>query len=287
MVKKQLLKMYRLGHHLLTKYNFKFYPLNLLNHLLVKHLKSGLVIVDGRKMYLDEDDSMRLSTRGYYEPFITQQIKSLVKEGDIVLDIGAHIGYYTLILAKLVGEKGKVYAFEPDPTNFVLLRKNVEINGYKNVILEQKAVSDCPGKVKLYLGAERSTHHSIHKNKYSGGDYVLVESICLDDYLKEDQIHFAKIDIEGGEFGALRGMSLLLKRSKDMKIITEVIPIFLQKINVTPEQFVDFIQEHKFKVYILHEESQKIVPFSKGISLISHDSQKININLLCSKESLD
>ena len=91
---------------------------------------------------------MRLSTRGYYEPFITAFVKDMIKEGDIVIDIGAHIGYYTLLFSKLVGKTGKVFAFEAHPDNFTLLKQNVETNGYTNVVVENKAVSNYNGKIK-------------------------------------------------------------------------------------------------------------------------------------------
>lgn len=286
-VKKILLSLYRKGHHFCIKFNLKLYPLRVLNRFIIKKIRSDSILLEGHKIYLDRDDSMRLSTRGYYENFITKLIPKLVKKGDIVVDIGAHIGYYTLILAKSVGEEGKVYAFEPDPTNFALLKKNIETNGYKNVVLEQKAVSNSSGKVKLHLGKERSTHHSIHQNKYSSEDYVLVESISLDDYFKEISLNFAKIDIEGEEFGALRGMQSLLKRSNDLKIITEMVPIFLEQIKITPEQFVKFLQEQEFIVYTIHEESQTIVPCSTSMFLDQQESQKINFNLFCLKESLE
>ncbi|HLD72463.1 MAG TPA: FkbM family methyltransferase [Candidatus Nanoarchaeia archaeon] len=282
--REKILYLYQKGHHFCTKFNIRPSFLRQLNRFLVKKLSSDYIILEGDKIFLDPDDSMRLSTRGYYEPFITQLIKKIVKKGDIVVDIGAHIGYYTLILAKLVGEQGKVYAFEADPANFALLKRNVGINGYKNVIMEQKAVSNSSGKVKLYLGKERSTHHSIRKNKYSGEDYVSVETIRLDDYFKDISIHFAKIDIEGGEFEALSGMPLLLKRSKSFQIITEMVPIFLEQIKLTPEQFVQFIREQGFKVYFIAEENQEIIPFSASTLDWYNPDQKVNLNLFCSRK---
>ena len=102
-------------------------------------------------MFLDSNDSLRLSINGTYSEYETDVMKKIVKKGDVDLDLGANIGYYTLIFAKIVGKNGKVFAFEPDLTNFTLLKKNVEINGYKNVVLINKAVSDKTGKLKLFL----------------------------------------------------------------------------------------------------------------------------------------
>ena len=96
----------------------------------VSRLRSNVAVVHGHKMFLDPKDSLRLSIFGVYEPFETDLVQHEVGEGDVVLDIGANIGYYTLIFARIVGEGGKVFAFEPDPDNFALLKKNVEASGY-------------------------------------------------------------------------------------------------------------------------------------------------------------
>ncbi|CEG11098.1 Methyltransferase FkbM (fragment) [groundwater metagenome] len=131
---------------------------------LVSILRPNIVVdVKGNKMYIDpkRDPVIALYDIGGYENAETQLFESRIKEGDVVLDIGANIGYYTLIAAKLVGVNGKVYAFEPDPTNFSFLKKSVEINNYKNVICEQKAVSNENGKVKLFLHKFITGAHTI------------------------------------------------------------------------------------------------------------------------------
>ena len=113
-------------------------------------------------MFLDSVDSLRLSFNGVYEPCETEFVMNEIKKGDVVLDIGANIGYYTLIFARLVGEEGKVFAFEPDPENFALLKKNVEINGYHNVVLVQKAISNKTGKIRLFKFDDFKAGHRIH-----------------------------------------------------------------------------------------------------------------------------
>ena len=72
-----------------------------------------------------------------------------IRPGDVVVDLGANVGYYTILRGKLVGEIGRVYAFEPDPVGFEILRRNVRLNGLHNVVLEQKAVSSKPGLIHL------------------------------------------------------------------------------------------------------------------------------------------
>ena len=96
------------------------------------------VHIDGNKIFLDSKDTLHLSTKKIYEELGTEIVKKEVKEGDIVIDIGANIGYFTLLFAKLVGPAGKVYSFEPEPSNFSILKKNVKVNEYRNVILEKR-----------------------------------------------------------------------------------------------------------------------------------------------------
>ena len=90
---------------------------------------------------------------GVNEKYETELFKKMVQDGMVVVDIGANIGYYTLIAAKLVGNKGIVYAFEPEPSNYELLCQNIAINGYTNVVPIEKAVSKTSGKTKLYVNA--------------------------------------------------------------------------------------------------------------------------------------
>jgi len=125
------------------------------------YLKSNFVEIDGHKMYLDSEDSLRLSINEEYDEFETKLIKKLITNGNTVIDLGANIGYYTLIFARLVGTQGKVFAFEPELNNFELLKKNITINGYENVIIINKAASDKIGKQELYLFEDNKAGHSI------------------------------------------------------------------------------------------------------------------------------
>lgn len=157
-----LLSIYKYAVKILSGHRIgKFYHIRVAHNFIISHLKTTFAEVDGHKMFLDSKDSLNLSINGIYEPLQTELVKKEIKKGDVVLDIGANIGYYTLIFAKLVGEDGKVFVFEPAPTNFSFLKKNVEINSYKNVVLVQKAVSNKTGKLKLYLSEDNIGDHRI------------------------------------------------------------------------------------------------------------------------------
>lgn len=239
----------------------KFYPLKQFYHLLTRYLKPKIAVVMGHRMVLDWRDTLHLSLNGIYEPLTTELVKNEIKNGDIVLDIGAHIGYYTLIFAKLVGKNGKVYAFEPEPTNFALLEKNIQLNSYQNVILVRKAVSNKSEKVKLYIYKNHPAHHKIY-NTHDGDSFIEIDAISLDDYFKsyEGKIDFIKMDIEGAELAAIQGMSSLLQKNTNVKIITEFHPNKLKEFGIEPETFLKQLLKYGFKLYHINEEKQKIDP---------------------------
>ena len=116
----------------------KKYPVKFLMKKTKSFLKPDFCEVLGHKMYLDKHDSLDLALNGIYNSLDTKIVMNEIKPGNIVIDIGAHIGYYTLIFAELVGDSGKVFSFEPESKNFELLTKNVDVNNFQNVTLEKK-----------------------------------------------------------------------------------------------------------------------------------------------------
>ena len=101
-------------------------------------------------MVIDSLDNLYLDIQGHDE-LGTKIVENIIKNGNIVIDVGAHMGYYSLLFAKLVGKNGKIFAFEPDPKNFSRVQKNVKLNNYMNIVLTQKAVSDRTGDEKLFF----------------------------------------------------------------------------------------------------------------------------------------
>jgi FkbM family methyltransferase len=247
--------------------------------------KSDYVLVQEHKMFLDEKDSLRLSILGVYEPYETELVKKKIKKGDFVLDIGANIGYYTLIFAKLVGKKGKVFAFEPDPNNFALLTKNVEINGYKNVTLIQKAVSNKTEKAWLYLCKDDKLDHRIY-NSHDGREFIEIETIRLDEYFKDNEtIDFIKMDIQGAEGRAVKGMSNFLNKNKNIKILTEFWPIGLERCGTDPKEYLELLLTFGFKLNYINELRNTIKPTNVTELLKKFTTTKKNhTNLLCIKE---
>ncbi len=287
-MRKLLLSMYRISATLLSGYGLtRYFPLNVISTKFISYLKSSSVEIEGHKMFLDPEDSLGLSTRGSFEPFETEVVKREVKKGDVVLDIGANIGYYTLIFAKLVGEEGKVFAFEPDPDNFVLLKKNIETNGYQNVILVQKAVTNKSVNIRLYLSEDNKGDHRIY-NSHENRKSIEVEAVSLDDYFKDyhGNIDFIKMDIQGAEGQAIQGMSNLLKKQQGIKIITEFWPFGLEMSGMEPEEYLKLLLKYRFKLYEIIWRKKKIKPINTPKFLEKYTPDKDDFaNLLCAREN--
>lgn len=152
---------------------------------------------------------------GTYEPEVVRAVQSVVCPGWVTVDIGANIGYFTLLLAKLVGPRGRVIVFEPLPENFDVLRENVDLNGYRNVILEPKAVLDTPGSARLYRQREHLLTGTASVVQGQGVG-LRVPAVSLDAYLDAigERVNFVKIDVEGAEAAVLNGMRRTLTEDR-------------------------------------------------------------------------
>jgi len=239
----------------------RFYIVRKTLNFALSNLKPKSVVVDGNQMLLDKDDSMRLSILGIYEPLAVKHFQNSIKPGDTVLDIGAHIGYYTLMAAKRVGKKGKVYAFEPNQDNCALLTKNLKLNNFKNVVLVNKAVSRSSGKVKFFLSNVSTGMHSLIDIDNKSENIIEIEAVSLNDFFgkKIPTVSIIKMDIEGGEYAALDGMDRLLKKNKHMTILIEFSPYSIIKAEKSPRDFLNLLMSYGFKLYSIEESSKKLV----------------------------
>ncbi len=206
----------------------------------------------GHTVFLDPTDAMRLSIVGD-NPEALKFLLRVVRVGDVVVDVGAHIGYYTICLARAVGSDGHVFAFEPDPDNVRLLRKNVRANGYQNVTIIPKAVSDRCGQATLYL-SDCSAMHRTHPSPLCSG-CVYVETTDLDTYFAGfgHPIKVIKLDVEGGEPLVLRGMARLLQDHKDLCLLTEFLPDWLREAGFTRRDLIDPLVQHGFTPHAIDQ----------------------------------
>jgi FkbM family methyltransferase len=246
----------------------------------------GLIELPDYKIYINSNDDVGSSLiKGErWEPYFTEVIKKEIKKGMTIVDLGAFWGFHTLYMAKLVGPEGKVFAFEPDPYNYNLLLKSIEANGYNNVIAVQKAVSDKVGKTKLFLDRDIPYRHTIY-DPGNGRESIEVETTTLDEFFKNtnNKIDIIKMDIEGAEMAALRGMQKILKKNSKIKIFTEFNPKHLERAGCFPEDFLKELINCGFKLFNINDEKKKIelVNIREWTKLYEN---REGTNLLCVKD---
>ena len=243
-----------------------------------------LVEVQGNKMYVRPRDGAvdrELLITKIYEKGETDVFHELIRRGMNVVDLGANIGYFTLIAAKLVGPEGKVFAFEPEPGNFSLLQRNVNMNGYENVTLVQKAVSDKNGVEELYLCSD-SWGHSLSSFKRDQG-LISVPVTSLDQFFSEDvAIDFIKMDIEGAEGKAVHGMERILGGRGVKVIAIEFHPEELQSQGSSFRQLWDKLTTFGFQFWEMKDRTRKRIDFGHALHLANKGGGCVN--LLCLRE---
>jgi FkbM family methyltransferase len=209
-------------------------------------------------MFLDPKDTfftpMMLAVKGPWETGETHWFVKSLKPGHVVVDLGAYVGYYTLVAAKVVGAKGKVYAFEPGPDAFALLQKNVRANGLENVVLEQKAVSNKAGSIKLFVSDKHSADNTIYKSAHDPKRATVdIEAVALDDYFRgrDPRVDFVKIDVQGAEGLILDGMHEVVKKNPDVRMAIEFTPEAMKQAGSDPYAGARWLKESGFRFFDL------------------------------------
>lgn len=218
---------------------------------------------------------------GWLELESVRQVQAFVTADMVVVDIGAHIGYYTLLLARLVGAQGRVYALEANRDNYDLLVANVAAAGLTNVVSVHTALWDKEEDVELFLTAGHSTH-SLHSSEETV-EHCRVPGTTLDAYLRSQgnpNVRFIKIDIEGAEPLAFKGMTETVARAADLVLLTELNPPALRLGGVTPAQFVQQLHDMAFSVQTLAEDRIPALALTLESPVLQ---QNTLINLFCRK----
>jgi FkbM family methyltransferase len=203
------------------KYDYKFYS------LITRKIENFLIEDMYNSMSAHEDDIIE-----HFSP----------KQGDIVVDIGAAFGFYTIISSKRVGINGKVLAIEAHPSNFGMLNRNIKLNQLTNVIPLNYAVYSKETKIKLY------NNYSIMHERIEGEPttkFVEVNANTLDYILQQQQViqvNWIKIDVEGAELEVLKGAQNVLSKSKDISLLIEVHGLD----NYRP--IIEFLNLYSFKI---------------------------------------
>jgi len=243
--------------------------------------------VFGRTMYLQKRGQQfwELANYGIWEKETTEYFLENIPKKGVVLDIGANIGYFTLLFASLVGKEGKVFSFEPEQSNFSILKKNIQTNNFQNVKIENVAVTNYTGKTELYLSEKAAGHHRIYKSNNVSSNHISVRTINLDEYLKEtpffERISFVKLDVEGSEFGAIKGMEKILLQNKKIELVVEFSPKQIRDYGSEPIDQLNYLKALGFNFYAIG--SKKKQTKLRDMREIVKKFEGTSENLLCKR----
>lgn len=201
----------------------------------------------------DRSVSQNLFVSREYEPLETKLLTRLIGEGMTFYDVGAHIGYYTLLASKQVGANGRVYAFEPDPWNSTLLKENVRLNGLSNVTVMQTVIGSNVGHAYLYRNHDYTGDHRISATKESR-ETIDVQSTTLDAlYQQSIRPDVIKMDVQGAEGQIVAGMGTMLSDAPPYAILSEFWPRGLANAGTDPRRLVESLQGYGYSVFEVAE----------------------------------
>lgn len=199
---------------------------------------SYVTTLDGHKFLIDNKDYRMSEILNDYkvldvwEPETTKIVKEHVQEGMVCLDIGASVGYFTLLFARQVGDTGKVIAIEPTEMGFSYQQENIKLNGYKNVLPFKIAAWD----KKEVISIPKNSPYPIWSNASPVDD--ILEGLGI---MKVD---FIKVDVDGPEPRVLKGLERTIQRSPNLKMVIEYLPKYQEMAGESPEEFLNFINKY-------------------------------------------
>lgn len=199
------------------------------------------------------------------DAFEIQVLRDNLRQGDVVLDIGANIGFYTRILSELVGSGGRVHCFEPEAENVMHL-KNVA-KDLANVVVYAKAVGPKDETLTLYVSHRLNVDHRTYKPEtYDRG--VEMEAVAIDTLFPlGSKIDFIKMDIQGFEMQAVQGMRRTLEQNRNVKILSEFWPYGLKRAGSSAEEYFNFLERMGFSCFLLEKSSLQALSLKKARSL--------------------
>jgi len=205
--------------------------------------------------------------RGVMEPGMTKYFSGLIKPGAVVVDVGANVGMYTLLAARLLQGKGKIYSFEPTPRTCEILRDNVQVNGFLEmgiIHLHQLAVTDRSGKARLSIFHRDSGHNTLFSDGKADNE-IEVATTSLDEILAtQEHVDIVKIDAEGAEPLIIRGMRQVIQRNPQIRIVIEFAPVHLLRAGSSPIELLDYIASLGFAIHRIDDVNGDLLNVTPG-----------------------
>jgi FkbM family methyltransferase len=207
---------------------------------------------------------------GTWEPNLTQWIRQRLQDGDVFVDVGANVGYYTLLASRLVGA-GRVVALEPCPRAFRMLRQSLARNKAENVRIVNVAAWHESSVLKMFSGVElgMSTLMENWAARWDSPEYCDVPAARLPEILTSEEIAAAriiKIDVEGAEWHVIQGMAGVLDRCReDLEIVVEVTPAVLAAEGTSGGELLAFFARRGYRPYLLENDYSPRSYYAGGV----------------------
>lgn len=235
-----------------------------------------------------------------HEPETAAQLRDLIQPGMTVLDIGAHVGYYARMAGSLVGDTGRVIAFEPHPRNHACLTRNT--SDYDNITILQVALAETEGTAELHdylmMSASGSLHYDeqirdVQLQQMSDSDVAprgkhfqpqtfTVRTAPVDQLLADqgiERVHVVKMDIEGAEMGALRGMQTTIQNSPGLSLVMEYNPLGLKAFGNDPAAALQEVLTMGFQRMYVIEADGTLTDYTGNVDAIDRLTQRLETHM--------
>jgi FkbM family methyltransferase len=230
--------------------------------------------VNGLELHVDLRDEgvgRPLFVERRYEPGETAFVVESLKPGMVFVDIGANIGYYSTLAAKIVGNAGVVHAIEPEPHNFELLAANATTNRLQNISCHNVALGAEPGTLELFRSGTNYGDHRVYGGGDRGAGVIAVPVKTLDDLLQEHAGRapdFIKMDVQGFEYSVLQGMTGTLEGRHPLTLLTEFWPHGIEQAGGSPAVYFNTLVAAGFSVFQLVERDLSPITYEQCVELI-------------------
>jgi FkbM family methyltransferase len=228
----------------------------------------------------DNHVSKTLREQGVWEAYETQLFIACLQHGAKVLDIGANIGYYSVLAGLQLGHSGQVLAYEPNPENFALLEKNIAVNSGDNIQAFKLALSNTDAEGFLYLSADNFGDHQVYDNNKNRHRQQI--SLVNGDMHTQQFLHtvdLIKIDTQGAEWQVLQGINQLITNSlPQLQMIVEFSPNSLRLAGSEPDDLLQFIFTLELPVAMIDHIGHQLIPTSFAEMKAWSDATKADIN---------
>ena len=230
--------------------------------------------------YISVRERLTFLTSGF-DGSIAKIAKQLLSKGDVVVDVGAHVGLVARPLARIVTCTGQVYAFEPDPSLFALLQRNV--SALSQVSVSPLAIADRSQSAHFHLHPTSGMSNSL-VNAWEGSSSLQVECISIDEWAVQQNIRsirLVKVDVEGAESLVIRGMDSIIRTNPGMSVVLEFCPANLGS-KESEEELLKLIRDHQMTMYVISQQG-KLEAVSTHQEITERISSNGYLNLLCSR----